>query len=143
MVRVTYRSLEISHGSTIVTTRLCSPTRRIEGLDTGCENIEERASETTDRRGVGKEIGGSEGHFTEWVKIVGKSGGRVSVECGGVKLEERAGQAVMTPRGMGSYKMSRSLSNGQIDGVWCAVNEGATYPRHQFMALYAQPKELM
>jgi hypothetical protein len=39
----TYRSLEISHGSLIITTRLCSPTRldRVKGLVSVSEYIAE------------------------------------------------------------------------------------------------------
>jgi hypothetical protein len=73
----TYRSLEISHGSIVVNTRLCSPIG-LEGLASGCQHIVEIVCEMTNRRGAGKELGGRSGrHFTEQVKTVEKSSGGV------------------------------------------------------------------
>jgi hypothetical protein len=72
LARVTYRSLEISHGGITITARLCGPST-LEGLASGCEHIAYIFCEMTNRSGAGKELGGrSGGHFTETGEDVGK-----------------------------------------------------------------------
>ncbi len=67
---VPYHSLELFHGSLIITTRLCGGTRpvRDESLVGGCEQTIKVMGEMTDRGCAGDELGG---HFTGEVRDVG------------------------------------------------------------------------